>query len=57
MCILPFPALPTFLAMQNYVAFTCRVTHVCDENTEPSQTVLGHEIHFYVLCGVTLFHI
>jgi len=57
MFILPFPALPTILAVQSYVAFTCRVTHVYDEHTEPSQTIRGHEIHFYVPCGLTLFHI
>lgn len=36
---------------------TCRVTPVCDEHTEPSQTIRGHEIHFYMQCGLTLFHI
>jgi hypothetical protein len=53
-CILPFRALRMFLAVQNYVACTCRVTRVCEEYTESSQTMLGHEIHFYVPCGVTL---
>jgi hypothetical protein len=57
MCILPFHALRMFLAVQNYVACFCRVTLVCEEYTEPSQTMLGLEIHFYVPYGVTLFHI